>query len=533
MKWIEVDQVARALVRLGIVLVAISIIVMILQATPLLAQTSSVTCTSATGLPVDAAAGAFAAANVIFDFDAQTCIIDGNATASSAMSVGSMRAYFFATATNYFVGYVNPALNSESELLSDIETCAIPGGSTVAGECERVASPLTSGTYIVSNILGGTLVTLSVDVTVNGVNDIKLNSATVVIGTPATLSTPDMIGDYLGARNSFILNHQPDRSRRLARFADFPAPTGERRSMATGFAASGTLPVSVSLQGNMLAYSGSARHAMASLGGVTDTPDAGMPDLGRWDIWSEGRFALFDDGASQSGDFGIVHFGADYLFSPSILMGARAQVDWGEQNFATTNGTVSGIGVMVGPYATVALSQTLFLDVAASWGVSSNDISPVGTYTDQFDTTRWMVDASLAGQFHHGAWTMRPIVTVQYIAEHQQAYTDSLSARITDQTVSQGQVSFSPYLGRAWALDGGIHLTTWVEGSGHYAFGRSGTVTAGSYADELDGLNAGVRAGLDFAISGGASASLSGQYGGIGTNSESYGGSLAISLPLN
>lgn len=301
------------------------------------------------------------------------------------------------------------------------------------------------------------------------------------------MNTPVMIADFLGARNSFILNHQPDRSRRLARFADFPASTGESSATALGFGVFGTLPVSVSLQGNTLAYSGSARHAMASLGGAAE-----LPDLGRWDVWSEGRFALFDDGTNQSGDFAIVHFGADYLFSPGVLIGARAQVDWGEQAFAAANGTVSGIGVMVGPYATLALSETLFLDVAGSWGVSSNDISPVGTYTDAFDTTRWMVDASLVGQFHRGPWTMRPVVTVQYIAEHQQAYTDSLNVQIADQTVSQGQVSFSPYLGRGWALDGGVQLTTWLEGSGHYAFGGSGTVTAGSYADQLNGLNASV-----------------------------------------
>lgn len=527
MSRIGVDQIARALVRLGIVLVAVSIIVMVLQATPLLAQTTSVTCTSAAPLPADVASGANPFSSVIFDFDARTCIIDQDGTLGSASSIGSMRHYFYATGTNYFIGYVNPALNSESELLSDIETCTIPGGSTVAGECERVASPMTSGSYIVSNSLGGTLVTLTVNVTVDGPGDIKINAATVVIGAPTDMSATTMIGDYLSARNSFILNHQPDRSRRLARFAGFPASTGESSATALGFGALGSLPVSVSLQGNALAYSGSARQAMQSLGGAAD-----VPDLGRWDLWSEGRFALFDDGSNQSGEFGIVHFGADYLVSPSLLIGARAQVDWGEQDFAASNGTVSGIGVMAGPYATVALSQTLFLDVAGSFGVSSNDISPIGTYTDEFDTTRWMVDASLVGQFHHGAWTMRPVVTIQYISEHQLAYTDSLSVVIADQTVSRGQVSFSPYLGRRWTLDGGLLLTTWLEGSGHFAFASSGATT-GSYVDQLEGLNATLRAGLDFSLPGGASASLAGQYGGIGTDAHSYGGSLAVSLPLN
>lgn len=533
MKRIGMDQLARALVRLGIVLVTVSVLVMVLQVTPLWAQTTSVTCTSATGLPYDPSSSTPSGSSVVvFDYDTQACMVQASGFFTSP---GSMRFQLNEfSGSELATGYVwRDDGFGDSNQLSRLESCNFPGGTaTPAGAnpplCEAKGTMVVSGTYVFSNTQGGDLVTMTVSVTAAGLGDYLINSATVVIGTAATLSTPDVIGDYLGARNSFILNHQPDRSRRLARFDDFPAPTGERRSMATGFAASGTLPVSVSLQGNALAYSGSVRHAMTSLGGAAD-----MPDLGRWDIWSEGRFSVFDDNANQSGDFGIVHFGADYLFSQSVLVGARAQLDWGDQAFASTNGSVSGLGVMVGPYATVALSQTLFLDVAGSLGVSSNDISPIGTYTDQFDTTRWMVDASLVGQFHHGPWTMRPVVTIQYIAEHQQAYTDSLSVRIDDQKVSQGQVSLSPYLGRAWALDGGVHLVSWIEGSGHYAFGRSGTLTAGSYADQLDGLNASVRAGLDFVLSGGATASFSGQYGGMGTNAHSYGGSLAVSLPLH
>lgn len=533
MKRVGVDQVARALIRFGVALVSVAAALLLLQATPLWAQTTSVTCTSATGLPYDPSSSIPSGISVVvFDYDTQACIIKASGFFTSP---GSMRFQLNEfSGSEIATGYVwRDDGAGDSNQLSRLESCDFPGGTaTPAGAnpplCEAKGTMVVSGNYVFSNTQGGDLVTMTVSVTVAGLGDYLINSATVVIGTPATSSTPDMIGDYLGARNSFILNHQPDRSRRLARFAGFPAPIGDSSSTALGFAEFGTLPVSVSLQGTALAFSGSAHRAMASLDGAAD-----MPELGRWDIWSEGRFSVFDDDADQSGDFGIVHVGADYLLSAGVLIGAKAQVDWGEQAFAANNGTVSGIGVMVGPYATVALSQTLFLDVAGSLGVSSNDISPIGTYTDEFDTTRWMVDASLVGQFHHGAWTLRPVVTIQYIAEHQEAYTDSLSVRIEDQTVSQGQVSLSPYLSRAWVLDGGVQLVSWIEGSGHYAFGRSGTLTAGSYADQLDGLHASVRAGLDVALSGGATASLAGQYGGLGTNAESYGGSLAVSLPLN
>lgn len=138
MKRIGVDQVARALVRLGIVLVTISVIVMVLQATPLLARTTGITCTP--------------------------------------------------------------------------------------------------------------MVSPSVNMTVLGVDSIQIHPSDVVIGAPS-----QMVGDFLGARNSFILSHQPDRSYRLARIADFPASTGESSATALGFGAFRNLPVSVFLQGKTLA----------------------------------------------------------------------------------------------------------------------------------------------------------------------------------------------------------------------------------------------------------------------------------------
>ena len=41
---------------------------------------------------------------------------------------------------------------------------------------------------------------------------------------------------------------------------------------------------------------------------------------------------------------------------------------------------------MAGPYATIRLTEQMFLQARAAWGRSSNEVSPFLTYTDSFDS---------------------------------------------------------------------------------------------------------------------------------------------------
>lgn len=52
------------------------------------------------------------------------------------------------------------------------------------------------------------------------------------------------------------------------------------------------------------------------------------------------------------------------------------------------------------------------------------------------------------------------------------------------------QVSFSLDLGRHRQLGGGMRVTIWVERRRHYGFSVASTPTAGSHADQSNGLNA-------------------------------------------
>jgi hypothetical protein len=67
--------------------------------------------------------------------------------------------------------------------------------------------------------------------------------------------------------------------------------------------------------------------------------------------------------------------------------------------------------------ATLRLSDNLSLHGRAAWGRSSNEVSPFPTYTDSFETTRWLATASLIGGWHFGGLQVQPSATISFIEE--------------------------------------------------------------------------------------------------------------------
>lgn len=422
--------------------------------------------------------------------------------------------------------------------------------SASGGSAQTSLTGVLPGTHVITaaNLAASGYVVTAISCSdADSTTSVQTRTATIALGSGETVTctfsltgsdgvTSQMIVDYLDARNTFILRNQADRTRRITRLRG--GRQGERDTGSTvggvsvmGVAMPFASPVSASLSEHELAYSAKASEIFGYL--RDNGTGENLPELGGWEFWSEGKVRLFDDKTSQTGKFGILHFGADYLLSPGLLVGAKLQIDWMDQRFAATSGKVAGTGYMVGPYATLALDDRFFLDVSGSLGQSSNDISPFGTYTDKFSTTRWMLDAALVGQFEIDNWTVQPTLAAKYISERQEAYTDSVGFPIAAQTVAQGEISFSPRLSYELELDDDTVLIPWVEVTGRYGLQSVGSPSVGSFASQLDGLTASVSAGVDVALPGGASLALSGDLDGIGVAAESYGVSLMLSIPLN
>ncbi|NTU82838.1 MAG: glycosyltransferase family 2 protein [Chloroflexales bacterium] len=73
----------------------------------------------------------------------------------------------------------------------------------------------------------------------------------------------------------------------------------------------------------------------------------------------------------------------------------------------------------------------MYVDVRAAWGASDNKVSPIGTFVDDFETSRSLYTASLIGEVELGDETVfQPAVSLRYISDRQEQYTDSFSVII-------------------------------------------------------------------------------------------------------
>jgi len=312
-----------------------------------------------------------------------------------------------------------------------------------------------------------------------------------------------------------------------------------------GFAANGTL------QNNQLSFSTSLRQVMGSseaakskrraeLGqmmalGQQSVAGTTIDDGAGFDLWVQGKWAHVDQ-ATRDSDIGLLYIGADYRFSPGLLVGLMGQVDWTDEEDTSQNLKADGRGWMIGPYLAARLHDKLLFDGRAAWGQSDNHVNPFGTYVDSFDTDRWLVRGQLTGDFNLANLRILPSVGVIYFEEEQKAYTDSLDVFIPGQTVSLGRVTFGPKINTSFTTTHGGVISPHIGIKGIWDFDKAEIVdvTTGLAAGSDDDLRARVEAGLTARMVGGWTLSGEGFYDGIGADRLSiYGGSVSLTVPLN
>jgi outer membrane autotransporter protein len=252
------------------------------------------------------------------------------------------------------------------------------------------------------------------------------------------------------------------------------------------------------------------------------------------DVWLEVHYSEFEDedssGARSDGHFGVAYVGIDYLVTPTVLIGLLGQVDWGEED-SNLGSSIDGIGGMAGPYLSARLTPNLFFTTRAAYGISENEVSPIGTYTDDFSTDRWLASAELTGNWNFGNFRFTPTASVTYLQEDQHGYTDSLGTPIPSQTVSLGQLSFGPELAYRFVGDR-FNWEPHVSVNGLWDFDDDDGIVSGLVATD-DDLRARVKAGILAQAAGGASFRIVGTFDGIGGDGfDAFGGQAWLNIPL-
>ncbi|WP_182482232.1 DUF7933 domain-containing protein [Henriciella barbarensis] len=278
------------------------------------------------------------------------------------------------------------------------------------------------------------------------------------------LATQRAIRNFMLRRADRIIDAAPELSRR---FAD--RDSAQRGGMSANASGAGyyQMDFSVSLSG--------ARNAVAAdeanTGARFNNSEASFLD--GWDVWLAAEASgIRDDRAGERSrtDFATVQLGVDYLLRDDVIVGAMAQYDWMEDEArevftdagAVRGAQVQGEGWMAGPYAVWRVKDSLVVDGLAMFGESDNRVNPLGLYSDDFETERYMVRANVTGEIRSGPWTVRPQAGITQYKETQSAYTDTLGIKIPSQDISLGRFRAGPEV--AWRNE--FRDGSWLQLSG-------------------------------------------------------------------
>lgn len=179
-------------------------------------------------------------------------------------------------------------------------------------------------------------------------------------------------------------------------------------------------------------------------GRVSVTRGAGDVQLStgtRGPVWVALDAQWGEVGASET-TYTHLSFGSHARLGEATILGVMLQLDHATSREGAAE--IEGTGWLVGPYFATVLGQgPLYLDGRLLWGMTDNEISPFGTYTDSFDTERWLATLALSGQIDAARATLLPQLQYAYTEDRQEAYLDSLSNPVRAQTISQGELSAS------------------------------------------------------------------------------------------
>ena len=377
--------------------------------------------------------------------------------------------------------------------------------------------------------------------------------------------TAGIIGKFMGKRADMMLSQGPDGGRQIDRLIDHNSAPDNTGAPGETKTASALIPPAPKVGGgrgsfeqrmsdirgdngvegssegsSSLSFSTSLSKAM-SLGAKTrpdGSPVAAPAKKSLFDIWTEVRYTSFDDargGVDTGGHFGIAYLGADYIVSRNLLVGVLAQVD----DMAETSGTggykISGKGWMAGPYATLKLSDHVYLQSRAAWGKSDNLVSPYGTYGDHFTTTRWLASAALVGHWAFGNWQLRPTASVAMMEDTSVSYVDSLGVTIPGVKVSLGQFKAGPEVSYRYTLPSGTVIEPRLGAHVIWNFhGSELPVDLGGTLTGPEGVRGRIEVGLGLKLYDGVMIDLGAAYDGIGSGDFSaVTGKATVRVPLN
>lgn len=398
-------------------------------------------------------------------------------------------------------------LAGEAQFLYQSEIAAVSGQSidTLSGTGSIGPLSVDSGAYAITqttpegwrldsiSCAGDTDGGSSVDLAA-GVLNVDLDAGETLVCTFANVPdeayvrgvTTAAIREFMAQRADQILSNAPRLTDRLRRGrqgggSGFGADFTEGR-FNTDFATSLSAMRTAGREGDPFARDSEPAYAGYDLSNIAAP--------GVVDVWVQATYAGADDnraGQNSRNRFGMVYLGADMMLSPDVLAGVLVQFDHMETSTGVLSSEVEGDGWLAGPYVAMRLGEGLYVDARAAWGRSDNSVNPLGTYWDDFETDRWLLEANIVGDIRRGAWRFSPAAGLAWFDEESGAYIDSLGFDIPSQSVTIGRARFEPEL--AYRIEHGPQsfMEPYVKLTANYDFEEAEVFNA---AGGLQGLGA-------------------------------------------
>lgn len=261
---------------------------------------------------------------------------------------------------------------------------------------------------------------------------------------------------------------------------------------------------------------------------------------GKLDFWVEGRVTQFEqkfnDGAGRyrsDGSAGSLNLGADYLITPSLMIGALVYLDRYGEDYDTLRSGSASSGVLVGPYASMRLAPDLIFDAQAAWGETDNESKLPDGARLAYETERQLLRGQLSGNRNLLGLQFTPSLGLS-VVEDRIADPD----RLPENGVERGSSVFgrlgvgSTVSYRFVLVDGGFVQP-------------SAAINKGWSLEELDSfgidaealsndVGAAAEAGLIFGTAAGVNIRATGAIEGLGQEDYSaWSGRISLTAPLN
>jgi hypothetical protein len=210
---------------------------------------------------------------------------------------------------------------------------------------------------------------------------------------------------------------------RIATSLAQPSRIQQVREMQCGFSQKGSLEGDGTEKQAQLDFAEALDFVNAGCGCQGGDAVAGTGNCGGVNTWL--RFAANHVGGpdQEMPTFAAGSTGVEYMLSPTLLAGLRANVDY--TDFSTgigeeANATMSGIGWIAGPYLSAELMNNVFFESFVGYGTSLNTYSGHASGSDfarDFRTERLVSTLGLSGKWEKGAITLVPAFGVTYARE--------------------------------------------------------------------------------------------------------------------